>query len=74
MNPDVLKDTFEKVYMELHPYFADQEVIAQSESDHFGLTNLDILKADLQYQFQATLNLRKSIEMVIASEMELLQE
>jgi len=74
LNPDVLKDAFEKVYVELYPYFADQEVIVQSKSDHFGLTNLDILKADLQYQFQATLNLRKSIEMVIASEMELLQE
>jgi len=74
LNPDVLKDAFEKVYVELYPYFADQEIIVQSKFDHFGLTNLDILKADLQYQFQATLNLRESIEMVIASEMELLQE
>ena len=74
LNPDVLKDTFEKVYVELYPYFVDQEVIAQSKSDHFGLTNLDILKADLQNQFHATLNSRKSIEMIIASELEGLPE
>jgi len=70
LNPDVLKDAFEKVYVELYPYFADQEVIAQSVSDHYGLTNLSILKADLQNKFHATLNLRTSIEIIIASELE----
>jgi hypothetical protein len=74
LNPDVLKDTFEKVYVELYPYFVDQEVIAQSKSDYFGLTNFDILKSDLQYQFHATLISRRSIEMIIASELEGLQE
>ena len=73
LNPYVLKETFEKVYVELYPYFADQEVIAQSKSDHFGLTNLDILKTDLQNQFQATLNFRKSIIIIIAAELEPLQ-
>ena len=74
LNPDVLKDTFEKVYLELYPYFADQEVIAQSGYDYFGLTNLSTLRTDLQNQFQAILLQRKSIEIIIASEFRRLSE
>jgi spore coat protein H len=74
LNPDVLKDTFEKVYSELYPYYADPEIIAQSESDQFGLTNLSLLQADLHNHYQVILLQRKSIEMVIASEIKRLSE
>ena len=74
LTPDVIKDTFEKIYMELYPYFSDQELIAQSESDHYGLTNLTDLKADLRNQFQATLYQRESIETIIKSELRRLSE
>jgi spore coat protein H len=74
LNPDVLNETFEKVYAELYPYYADQEVIAQSQYDHYGRTDLSILKADLRNQFQATVGSRKIIESIIVSELERLME
>jgi spore coat protein H len=69
LTPEVLKQTFEKVFLELYPYFMDQELIAQSESDHYGLTSLSILKDDLQNQFRDLLILRLSIKAIIESEL-----
>ena len=74
LNPDTLKDIFEKVYRELYPYYMDQEVIAQSEYDQYGLTDLGILKADLENQFQFLLFQRKSVEVILTSEMMRLSE
>lgn len=70
LNPDVIKDSFEKVYAELYPYYTDQELIAQSEFDQSGLTDLEILKTDLQSHFQTIYYHRQSIEILIASELQ----
>jgi len=69
LSPEVLKDIFERVYLELYPYFSDQELISQSASDHYGLTSLSDLTTDLQNQFQATLSRRRIIETVLSGEL-----
>jgi spore coat protein H len=74
LDPVVLKAAFEKVYMELYPYFTDQELIAQSVTDQYGKTNLGMLKDDLQIHFQAILIQRRSIESIIAAELKRLAE
>ena len=74
MTPEVLKETFERVYTELHPYYTDQDIIAQSKTDHYGPTVLDILKEDLRLQFQTLLVQRKSIETVIEAELRRIAE
>jgi len=68
LSPEVLKDSFEKVYRELYPYFSDQELISQSVSDQYGLTSLSDLREDLQNQFLATISRRKIIEAIIVTE------
>ena len=74
LNPETIKDIFEKVYRELYPYYSDQEIIAQSEYDQYGLTDLRTLIEDLQYQFQFLLFQRQSVEAIIKSEMTRLSE
>ena len=74
LDPDCLKATFEKAYLELYPYYMDQDIIAQSEYDHFGLTDLSTLTSDLQNKFQDILIRRKRIEVVITSELIRLSE
>ena len=74
LNPETIKDIFEKVYRELFPYYSDQEIIAQSEYDQYGLTDLRTLIEDLQYQFQFLLFQRQSVEAIIKSEMTRLSE
>lgn len=74
LSPEEIKGAFEKVYMELYPYYADQELIAQSESDHYGLTDLHILRNDLQRRFQTMLIQRLSIESIIDAELRRLAE
>lgn len=64
----------ENRFDELYPYFSDQELLAQSASDHYGLTDPGELKADLQNQFQATLHQLKSAECIIASELRRLSQ
>lgn len=74
LNPDTIKDKFEQVYRELYPYYADHEIIAQSEYDQYGLTDLATLKEDLQHQFQFLLYQRQSVDAIITSEMTRLSE
>jgi spore coat protein H len=74
LDPELIRDTFEQVYRELYPYYTDQEIIARSESDLYGLTDLDELKTDLRIQFQATLTQWKSIEVIIDAELRRLSE
>ena len=69
LTPEVIKETFEKVYAELQPYYTDKEIIAQSEYDHYGPTVLNILKEDLRHQFYNVLMQRKSIETIIEAEL-----
>jgi hypothetical protein len=69
LTPEVIKETFEKVYAELQPYYTDKEIIAQSEYDHYGPTALNILKEDLRHQFYNVLMQRKSIETIIEAEL-----
>ena len=69
LTPQLIKDSFEKVYAELYPFYLDQEIIAQSESDHYGPTVLSILKEDLRQQFQILLMQRQSIESIIKAEL-----
>jgi spore coat protein H len=69
LTPELLQDVFETVYTELYPYFTDEELISQSDSDFYGLTNLSDLRVDLQNQFRATLYQRQSIESIIKSEL-----
>jgi spore coat protein H len=74
LNPDVIKECFEKVYKELYPYYTDHELIAQSEYDQSGLTDLNNLKEDMQSHFQTIYYQRQSVEMLIASELEDISE
>lgn len=67
--PDFIKQVFENVYAELYPYYTDQEIIAQSEYDYFGHTDLSILKADLQNHYQGMIYQRISIQRIIDSEL-----
>ena len=69
LTPQVIKESFEQVYAELYPYYLDQEIIAQSESDHYGSTVLSILKEDLRQQFQILLMQRQSIGSIIKAEL-----
>jgi spore coat protein H len=69
LTPDVLKDAFEQVFWELYPYYSDQELISQSESDSYGLTTLGDLKTDLLHKYQATLSHMKSIGSIIDAEL-----
>jgi len=61
ITPEALKKSFEQVYRELAPYFSNPEVIAQSQYDHSGLTNTELLKEDLDKYYQFLLNRRNSI-------------
>ena len=74
LDPDTIKGIFEQVYRELYPYYKDQEVIAQSQYDQYGLTDLATFKEDLQHQFQFLLYQRQSVTAIIASEMKRLSE
>ena len=74
LTPDTIKDIFEQVYRELYPYYSDKEVIAQSEYDQYGLTDLGILKEDLRNQFQFLLIQRISVEAILTAEMMRLSE
>lgn len=74
LTPEIIKAGFEQVYVELYPYFCDQELIAQSASDQYGLTSLTDLRANLQKQFQATLYQLKSVESIIQSELRRLSQ
>ncbi len=49
-----LRDIFQKVYNELLPYYLRPEIIRQSKYDKYRLTNLALLKADLEEIFQNT--------------------
>ena len=70
LNPEVIKDAFEVVYMELYPYYSDQQLISKSESDQYGLTSLSDLKADLHEKYKAILVRRERIESIIESELD----
>ena len=74
LTPELIKTTFERVYNELYPYYTDQEIIAQSESDHYGPTVLNILKEDLRNQFRNVLMQRESIEAIIAAELRRMEQ
>ena len=69
LHPDFLKQAFDDVYAELYPYYTDQEIIAQSENDYFGHTDLSTLKADLQNHYQGMIYQRMSIQRIIDSEL-----
>jgi spore coat protein H len=62
ITPEVLKNAFERVYNELYPYFSDPEIIAQSQYDQSGLTNIELLREDLKLHYDFLLNRRNSIE------------
>jgi spore coat protein H len=74
LSPEVIKTIFERVYWELYPYYSDQQIIAQSEFDHYGPTVLPILKEDLRHQFRNVLMQRKSVESIIAAELRRMKE
>lgn len=62
ITPELLKKSFEQVYNELYPYFSDPEIIAQSQFDLFGRTNIDLLREDLKLHHEFLLDRRNSIE------------
>ena len=62
ISPEVLHNSFVQVYQELYPFFLDPEVIAQSQYDQSGMTNLELLKQDLNQHYQFLLDRRFSIE------------
>ena len=74
LTPQLIKASFERVYAELYPYYMDQEIIAPSESDHYGPTVLSIFKEDLRRQFQILLVQRQSIESIIDAELRRMDE
>jgi hypothetical protein len=74
LTPNLIKESFERVYAELYPYYVEQEIIAPSESDHYGSTVLSILKEDLRQQFQILLMQRQSIESIIEAELRRMEE
>lgn len=61
LSPEVLKNTFEQVHRELSPYFLTPEVIAQSQYDKSGLTNIEGLKDDLTWHYQFLIRRRNSV-------------
>jgi hypothetical protein len=74
LTPDVLRDAFEQIYLELYPYYSDQNIIDQSESDQYGLTSLCELKKDMQHQYQSTVFRMKRIETILESELIAMKE
>lgn len=63
LSPEVLKNTFEQVYQELSPYFINPQVIAQSQYDHFGLTDIDELGEELNWHYQFLIRRRENIDL-----------
>ena len=57
-----------KVYSEVYPYFHDPAIINQSKYDKFGLTNVDILKRDIDKIYNLIINRKKDILAVLQSE------
>jgi len=74
LTPDVLRDAFEQIYVELYPYYSDQNLIAQSESDQYGLTSLCELKKDMQNRYRSTVFRMKRIETILESELIAIKE
>jgi spore coat protein H len=62
ISPEVLRNSFLQVFQELYPFFSDPEVMAQSQFDQSGMTNLELLKQDLNQHYQFLVDRRFSIE------------
>ncbi len=58
---ETIKSTFEQVYQELAPFFTTPEIVAQSQYDQSGLTNIQNLETDLQNLYALLLDRRNSI-------------
>ncbi len=61
LHDSAIKKAFEKVYRELYPYYANDQIIAQSKYDANGLTNLSDLEKDLELHFQYMTTRRKNL-------------
>ncbi len=74
LTPEVLKEAFEQTYQELHPYYMDPAIIAQSEYDHSGLTNLSMLQDDLEKHYQFIIRRRSTIKTTLAIDHDLITQ
>lgn len=59
--PEELKSKLESIYRQLVPYYRNQNIIEQSKFDKYGLTNLSILKEDLNVIFNMITTRRNSL-------------
>ena len=74
LTPEVLKETFEQIYQELHPFFMEQAIIAQSEYDQSGLTNINRLKDDLNQHYQFIVRRQSTVKTTIALDLDLITQ
>lgn len=69
ITPDVLGATLNHVFHQVYPYFGMQDVIAQSQYDMYGLTNVEKLEADIRAIHQTVglrmLTLHKQIDVLL---------
>ncbi|MFC2124481.1 CotH kinase family protein [Bacteroidota bacterium] len=63
-----IKKTFDQVYVELCPFYQDDEIISQSQYDLAGLTNMDKLKSDMTKHYIRLLNRCTSLRDIVQTE------
>jgi len=74
ITPEVLKETFEQIYQELYPFFMEQAIIAQSEYDQSGLTNINRLQDDLNKHYQFIVRRQSTVKTTIALDLDLITQ
>jgi len=70
LTPEVLKESFEQIYQELYPFFMEQAIIAQSEYDQSGLTNINRLQDDLNLHYQYIVRRQSTVKTTIALDLD----
>jgi len=63
----VLKDIFEKTFQEIYPFYCKEEIIKKSKFDKYGKTDLNILKADMQSNYDRLVKRRKEVVLELES-------
>ncbi len=74
LTPEFMREVFEQAYLELHPFFTNPAVIAQSKYDEHGLTTLNILQDDLNNHYQFLVRRRSTVKNKIAVDLKLISQ
>ena len=62
LKPEMLKNELETIYQELYPFYANNEIIAQSVHNQYPKANLETLEMDMRKIFQQLVILRSQLQ------------